>query len=76
MTKIEALEVLKETRQLNTVILDPLDLTFEYFLRFSQLDEKRCKMHIDRIIRREEKKISLAMQQKAKQVQDRIKEKK
>ena len=76
MTKLEALEVLKETRQLRTDILDPLDLSFEFFLRFVQLDEARCERQIDRIIRREEKKISLAMQQKAKQVRDRIKEKK
>jgi hypothetical protein len=37
MTFAEALNTLKETRTLNTELLRPLGITFENFLRFSQL---------------------------------------
>jgi hypothetical protein len=66
MNKPEALEILEETRQLRTDILEPLDISFEFFLRFGQLDEERKRRHIDRLIRRERQKINTKIAQIAK----------
>ena len=57
MNKQKALNQLKETRQLSTALLKPLDVTFEQFLRLGQWPAERQEQAIDRLIAREEKKV-------------------
>ena len=61
MTKLEALDILKEEKQLRTDILEPLDISFEFFLHFAQMNETRQRKHIKRLIKREEKKVQHSM---------------
>ena len=65
MNKIDALEKLRETRQLDTTMLKPLGITFEQFLRLGQFDKERYERSIDRFIRREDSKIKAKMQEAA-----------
>tara|TARA_Y100001938_G_scaffold138608_1_gene204369 strand:- start:380 stop:610 length:231 start_codon:yes stop_codon:yes gene_type:complete len=70
MTKLEALDILKEEKQLRTDILEPLDISFEFFLHFSQLDEKRQRRHVKRLIKREEKKVQQSMNEIVKKIRN------
>lgn len=70
MTKLEALDILKEEKQLRTDILEPLDISFEFFLHFSQLDEKRQRRHVKRLIKREEKKVQQSMNEVVKKIRN------
>ena len=68
MTKLEALDILKEEKQLRTDILEPLDISFEFFLHFSQMNEKRQRRHIKRLIKREDKKVQQSMNEIASKI--------
>ena len=70
MTKLEALDVLKEEKQLRTDILEPLDISFEFFLHFSQMNESRQRRHVKRLIKREEKKVQQSMNDIAKKIRN------
>ena len=61
MTKLDALDILREEKQLRTDILEPLDISFEFFLHFAQMNEKRQNRHIKRLIKREEQKVKESM---------------
>lgn len=50
MTFDQALSQLKETRQLNTAMLAPFDLSMEVFLRYCQVSDEHGKEFIDRLI--------------------------
>jgi len=63
MNKFEALEMLKETRQLNTKMLEPLDTSFERFLRIAQFSKVRYEKYIDKLIKREEEKVNAKFQE-------------
>lgn len=39
MTRNEAIKKLKETREITTDMLEPLDIRFETFLMYSQLEQ-------------------------------------
>jgi len=58
MTKLEALEILKDTRVLSTDMLEALDTSFERFLRIAQFDKKRYSRYVDKLIKREETKVN------------------
>ncbi len=70
MTKLEALDILKEERQLRTDILEPLEISFEFFLHFSQMNEKRQRQHIKRLIKREERKVQKSMNELANKIRN------
>jgi len=57
MTTEEAIKTLKETRQLSTGMLEPLGISYESFLRFSQLPDKKADEIISGLIVLVEKKI-------------------
>ena len=50
MTFAEALNTLKETRTLSTELLRPLGISFENFLRFSQLSSNRHEAVLNELI--------------------------
>ena len=50
MTFAQALSALKETRTLSTELLRPLGISFENFLRFSQLSSVRQKAAMNELI--------------------------
>ena len=50
MTRKQAIERLKKTRKLDTRMLDPLGISFESFLRFSQLPAEKCKKLVENLI--------------------------
>jgi hypothetical protein len=70
MTKLEALDILKEEKQLRTDILEPLDISFEFFQHFSQMNEKRQKKHVKRLIKREEKKVQVSISEITKKIKN------
>ena len=70
MTKLEALDILKEEKQLRTDILEPLDISFEFFLHFSQMNESRQRRHVKRLIKREEKKVQQSMNDIVKKIRN------
>lgn len=51
LTFVKALAELKETRQLNTAMLAPFDLSMEVFLRYAQLSDENAKEFIERLIK-------------------------
>ena len=50
MTFAQAFSALKETRTLSTELLRPLGISFENFLRFSQLSSVRQKAAMNELI--------------------------
>jgi hypothetical protein len=50
MTRKKAIAQLKETKQLTTAMLKPLNISFESFLRFAQLPSDKCKQIIEQLI--------------------------
>ena len=52
MTKKEAIQKLIENRVLTTKMLKPLNISFESFLRFSQLPKKQAETIIDQLIKK------------------------
>jgi len=50
MTFNQALERLKDERTLYTDMLEPLNLSFEFFLRMGQLNDKGLAKVTDRLI--------------------------
>jgi hypothetical protein len=56
MTTEQAIKALKETRQLSTAMLEPLGISYESFLRFSQLPDKKADEIISGLIVLVEKK--------------------
>ena len=58
MTFIQALNKLKETRTLSTNLLEPLHVSFEFFLRFAQLSDKGSEKVLSRLIEKLESKAS------------------
>ena len=50
MTFNQALQKLKDERTLYTDMLEPLGLSFEFFLRFAQLSDKGVAKVTDRLI--------------------------
>ena len=58
MTFNQALQKLKDDRILYTDMLEPLGLSFEFFLRFAQLSDKGVAKVTDRLISHLEKKAS------------------
>ena len=70
MTKLEALDILKEEKQLRTDILEPLDISFEFFLHFAQMNEKRQRKHVKRLIKREERKVQTSMDEIVKKIRN------
>ncbi len=50
MTYKQALKKLKETRELNTKLLVPLNISFESFLRYAQLSEEQQENLMDKLI--------------------------
>ena len=56
MTFDEALDQLKTTLQLSTAMLEPLGISFETFLRFSQGDSEWQERSIIRLIHKLENK--------------------
>ncbi len=50
MTFAQALNTLKETRTLTTELLRPLGISFENFLRFSQLSSNRHEAVLNELI--------------------------
>ena len=57
MTFNQALEKLKDERTLYTDMLEPLNLSFEFFLRMGQLNDKGLAKVTDRLIAHLEAKI-------------------
>tara|TARA_B100000900_G_scaffold169739_2_gene144175 strand:- start:560 stop:739 length:180 start_codon:yes stop_codon:yes gene_type:complete len=57
MTFNQALQKLKDERTLYTDMLEPLNLSFEYFLRMAQLSDKGLAKVTDRLIAHLESKI-------------------
>tara|TARA_R110002153_G_scaffold36023_6_gene106835 strand:+ start:2429 stop:2656 length:228 start_codon:yes stop_codon:yes gene_type:complete len=57
MTKKQALKKLKSERLLYTSMLEPLDVSFEQFLRIAQFTEDRTQNAYDNLINREESKL-------------------
>ena len=52
MTKQKALEKLKETKELSTNMLKPLNISFESFLKYAQIgSEKKQKETIEKLIK-------------------------
>ena len=52
MTKQQALEKLKETKELSTNMLNPLNISFESFLKYAQIgSEKKQKETIEKLIK-------------------------
>ena len=68
MTKLEALDQLKETRTLTVEILEPLDITDGFFSHFEKMNASRQNKQIKRIIKREERKVQAAMEDIAKKI--------
>ncbi len=58
MTFNQALQKLKDDRTLYTDMLEPLGLSFEFFLRLGQLSDKGLKKVTDRLIDHLESKAS------------------
>ena len=52
MTERDALNELLKTKTMTTDLLDPLGLSFEWFLRFAQLDKQRQKTALIVVIQR------------------------
>jgi len=50
MTYKQALKKLKETRELSTKLLVPLNISFESFLRYAQLSEEQQENLMDKLI--------------------------
>ncbi len=57
MTFNQALQKLKDERTLYTDMLEPLNLSFEFFLRMGQLNDKGLEKVTDRLITYLEAKI-------------------
>ncbi len=55
MTKVQAVNKLKTTKQLSTEMLRPLGITFEHFLRLAQLPKEKAEIIIDKMIEHFEK---------------------
>ena len=58
MTKQTAVNKLKSNRTISTDMLGALDITFEQWLMVAQYPEDKFQRCIDRLIIREEKKLS------------------
>ena len=56
MTFIQALNKLKETRTLSTNLLEPLHVSFEFFLRFAQLTDEGSEKVLSLLIEKLEAK--------------------
>ena len=50
MTKKEAIKKLTETKILSTDLLEPLGISFETFLKFSQMNKKQQEEAINNLI--------------------------
>jgi len=50
MTYKQALKKLKETRELSTKLLVPLNISFESFLRYAQLNDAQQEKLMDKLI--------------------------
>jgi hypothetical protein len=50
MTRQQAIQKLKSTRQLSTGMLAPLGISFESFLQFAQLPDAKCKELVEKLI--------------------------
>lgn len=56
MTREEAYRALKAGKPLSTAMLEPLGISFESFLKFAQLGDKRMSQIIDQYLKTLEKK--------------------
>lgn len=56
LTRDQALEKLKQTKELSTDLLKPLGIPFEFFLQFAQRSNKQCATMVDQIIEHLERK--------------------
>ena len=52
LTKQQAIAKLQNTRQLSTDLLQPLNISFELFLRFAQLSKKQEQDIIEKLIKK------------------------
>lgn len=50
MTYAQALARLKKTKEIRTDMLEPLGLSFEWFLRYAQLPEEAAEKVIPKVI--------------------------
>lgn len=58
MTRKAALKRLKETRKVDTKMLEPLNVTFEQFLRIAQVGPELHEKVIDALIERTEARMN------------------
>ena len=65
MNKYDALQKLKESRELSTDLLQALDVPFERFLRIAQFSKERRTQYIEKLIKREECKVRAKLNEMA-----------